>query len=95
MKVPELTKYSKEMLVKIQTKQIRFEPKDMPKIEAYLQMIVARGEIISKDTMRMQKFMEDIQEGIIQLERRGVRIPDEVLGIKPNVTTPPKVTDLK
>lgn len=92
MRVPELTKFSRELLIKIQNKQTRYEPKDMPKIEAYLQMIVARGEIISKDTMRMQKFMEDIQDGIIQLQKRGVIIPNEVLGIKDNpVDTKPPV----
>lgn len=82
MRVPELTKFSKDLLIKIQAKQTRYEPKDMPKIEAYLQMIVARGEIISKDTMRMQKFIEDIQDGIGQLQKRGVVIPNEILGIK-------------
>lgn len=74
--IPELVKWATSLSNDIRIKKARFEPKDMPKIDAYLHMIIDRGEIIIKDTTRIQRFMDDIQDGLKQLEKRGVKAPE-------------------
>lgn len=84
MTIPELNKWAKEILINIAKKQIKYEEKQMPKIEAYLQMIIARSEIIMKETIRINRFTEDINDGLKQLGSRGVKLPNQPEQAVPN-----------
>ncbi len=51
-------------------------------------MIIDRGEIIIKDTQRMQRFMDDISDGLKRLQSYGINMPtEEKLKEKPNEKT--------
>lgn len=77
MNIPVLVKWAKQQKADLNSKKIRYEEKDMPKIEAYIGMIISRGEIIMEETKRMQRYMEDIADGIKNLEKRNVKVPND------------------
>lgn len=77
MNIPVIVKWAKQQKEDITNKKIKYEERDMPKIEAYLGMIISRGEIIMKETTRMQRYMDDIHEGMGNLVKRNVKVPNE------------------
>lgn len=77
MNIPDLVKFMKKLQSDINTKRVKYEEKHMPKIEAYVKMIIERGEIIQKETQRMQTYMDNIGDGIKKLQERGVVIQIE------------------
>lgn len=77
MNIVDIVKFSKDIEKQISVKKLRIESKYYPKAAAYAGMIVTRGEIIMKETLRMQKYMEDIEDGLKRLQSYGVVLPIE------------------
>lgn len=82
MTIPELVKWAKVLETNLKTKKVQYPEKYMPKIDAYTRMIIDRGEIIIKDTGRMNRFMEDINEATKRLQLYGVNVPNQELPTK-------------
>lgn len=78
--IPDVLKFAKELQKNIQKKAVRIDDKYYPKADAYSRMIIDRAEIIITDTIRLQRFMDDIQDGLKKLNSFGVVIPSS----KPN-----------
>lgn len=77
MQILEIIDWAKTMKSESREKKLRYEPKNLPKIENYIQMIIDRGVIIQKETIRMQRYMEEIQDALTRLSSYGVSIPGE------------------
>ncbi len=75
--VPVLLIWAKKSLKDLNEKKISYDPKKISKIDAYLRMIIDRSDIMIKEMSRMQKFTEDIQDGLTRLKSYGVVIPIE------------------
>lgn len=88
MTIPELVIWAKETKRNIDLKKTRYETKHLPKIEAYLKMLIERGEVISKNTAQISVYMEHIQDGLNKLAERGVKAPPENSTNKPNDNIP-------
>lgn len=75
--IPVLVNWAKKTLKDLQLKKVVYDPKKISKIDAYLRMVIDRGEIMIKEMARMQKFTEDIQDGMKRLETYGVEVPKQ------------------
>lgn len=78
MVIPEIVSWAKK--VKSQSKEFRannYESRRLPKIDAYLDMIVARGTVIQEQTVKMQRYTEEIQDALKKLSDYGVSVPTE------------------
>lgn len=75
--IPVLLKWAKATLTDLGAKKLKIEDKKVSKTDAYLRMIIDRGEIMVKEMARMQKFTEDIEDGLKKLESYGVPVPVE------------------
>lgn len=77
MNIQDIVRFAKSIEKDITTKRLKISDKNIPKAGAYASMIVIRGEIIIKDTVRMQRYMDDIQDGLTRLQLYGVQMPVE------------------
>ncbi len=77
MTIKDTVDFARKLDKDIKTKKVRVEEKYLPKAGAYISMIIDRGEIIIKDTQRMNKFMEDINDGLKRLQSYGIQLPSE------------------
>lgn len=75
MEMKQLVTWAKSIKAQTREQRLKYQSNALPKIDAYIQMIIDRGEIITTQTVRMQKFMEEIQEGLQRLDKMGVAIP--------------------
>lgn len=77
MQIPELVKWARTK--KLETREVRaqYDPKRLPKIDAYVDMIIARGDFISSSTIKMQRYMDEIQDALDKLGSYGVKTPFE------------------
>ncbi len=74
--MPQLVQWAKKTESDIRLRKISYPDKNLSKIDAYLHMIIDRGDIIIKDTAKMNKFMEDINDGLKKLQSYGVSVPE-------------------
>lgn len=70
--IPEIVTIAKKLKKDMFVKKIKFSEKHTPKIDAYLDMIITRGDRIIASTADMTRWMEDIQDGLKKMEERGV-----------------------
>lgn len=75
--IAELLLWAKKSKKDMLDKKVLYEEKHKPKIEAYLDMIIARCDIILKQDIQQKIYMENIEDGLIKLEARGVSLPQK------------------
>lgn len=75
MNVIDIIKWAKAIKNESREKRLDYDPKRLPKIDAYIDMIIARGEYISSSTIKMQKYTEEMQEALEKLSSYGLKTP--------------------
>lgn len=77
MNIQDIVNFAKSIENDINKKKLRISDKNIPKAGAYAGMIVKRGDILIQDTVRMQRYMDDIQDGLTRLQSYGIKLPPE------------------
>lgn len=77
MIVPEIVVWAKKTKSDLKEKKYSYDYKRLPKIEAYIDMIIARGTHIQEQTIKMQRYTEEIQDALTKLTSYGVSTPIE------------------
>lgn len=77
MEMPKIINWAKAIKAESREKRLTYDPRRLPKIDAYVDMIIDRGDHIVKETIRMNRYMEEIQDALAKLETYGVRSPLE------------------
>lgn len=75
MQIPQLVSWAKEKKLESREKRQQYDVKRLPKIDAYVDMIIARGEYIQGSTIKMQRYMDEIQDALDKLTSYGVKTP--------------------
>lgn len=77
MDISQLTKWAKEIKQESREKRIRYNQKYLPKIDAYVDMIIARGDVLTANAIKGQRYMEEIQDALVKLTSYGVNVPSD------------------
>lgn len=78
MNLPAIIKWAKKEKQDIDDRKIRYESKYVPDMWAHFKMIVEQGEIIQTETIRLNRYMEQIKASIKYLEEHEAKSPVEL-----------------
>lgn len=88
MNIKDIVEYAVQLNRDLKSKKVKINEKYYPKACAYTEMIIARGTMIMDATQRMNRFMEDINDGMKRLQTYGLELPKE--SRERNNDNPPK-----
>lgn len=92
MLTTDLLKWAQKIKKDLKEKrQVTTQLPRLGKIDAYIDMIIARGEYLVSTAIKGQKYTEEIEDALVRLSDYGVSVPGrpkEEINIKENPLRP-------
>ncbi len=77
MQMDKLILWAKEVKSESREQRAKYRPIYLSKIDAYVDMIIARAEILTANAVKGQRYMEEIEDGLTKLASYGVKTPNQ------------------
>lgn len=75
MEIKKIVEWAKQTRDLPRDEKLKWDPRRQSKIEALAGMIIARGEHILKETPRLNGYMEEINDALVNMDGYGITTP--------------------